>query len=311
MVSQVPFEYMYLVYIDVMKKLLQAWIQGKFSRETKLSGRAITVINKRILSLQKYYPSDFARRPRCLELYSKYKATELRQFLLYIGPAILHDLLYDRVYKHFLFLHTAIRILASTSPSKKYLRFAERVLEKFVLQCQYLYDITFNSYNVHGLLHLTDDVRCLGNLDSFSAFPYENNMSIFRKFCRKANQLLKQIFNRMKEIQTHGSAKAYTVDTSVRVFMLYTNDSNCLQYRKIIFNNLLFGTNLRDNCCILKDGSVCIVFEIFKDGNSYRLGIKNFLVVDNFYTVGISSSDLQIYKCAALADKVSHFCKGL
>ncbi|KAM0736975.1 hypothetical protein ACS0PU_000068 [Formica fusca] len=304
MVSQVPFEYMHLVCIGVMKKLFQAWVQGKFSRETKLSGRAITVINTKILSLQEYCPSDFARRPRSLELYSKYKVTELRQFLLYTGPAILHDLLDDRVYKHFLFLHITIRILASTSPSKQYLRFAECALQKFVLQCQHLYGITFYSYNVHGLLHLTDDVRCLGSLDSFSAFPYENNMSTFRKFCRKSNQPLQQMFNRMKEIQKHESTN--TVETSVRVFIPYTNDTNCLRYRKITFNHLLLSTNLRDNCCILKDGSICIVCNIFKNGNSYRLGIKKFLQVDNFYTVGILSSDLQIYKCAALTDKVSH-----
>ncbi|XP_029674788.1 uncharacterized protein LOC115242542 [Formica exsecta] len=71
MVYKVLFEYMHLVCIGVMKKLFQAWVQGKFSRETKLSGRAITVINTKILSLQEYCPSDFARRPRSLELYSK------------------------------------------------------------------------------------------------------------------------------------------------------------------------------------------------------------------------------------------------
>ncbi|XP_071576474.1 uncharacterized protein [Temnothorax nylanderi] len=305
MVSQVPFESMHLVNIGVMKKLFQAWVQGKFSRETKLSKRIITIINTRIQSLQEYCPSDFARRPRSLELYSKYKATELRQFLLYTGPAILYGLLDDIVYKHFLFLHTAIRILASTSPREQYLCFAERALQKFVLHCPHLYGARFNSYNVHGLLHLTDDVRRFGALDTFSAFPYESNMSIFRKFCRKANQPLQQMFNRMKELQTHGSAESHKDETCVRVFIPY-NNGNRIQYRKIAFNNFLFSTNLRDNCCILKDGCICIISDIFKDGNSYRLNVKKFLEVDNFYNVGISSSHLQIYKCAALADDVSH-----
>jgi len=39
MVSQVPFEYMHLVCLGVMKKLLSAWIQVKYSRISKLSGR--------------------------------------------------------------------------------------------------------------------------------------------------------------------------------------------------------------------------------------------------------------------------------
>lgn len=55
------------------------------------------------------------------------------------------------------------------------------------------------------------------------------------------------------------------VDTSVRVFMPYTNDINQIRYHKITWNNLLLSTNLRDNCCILKDGSICIVFNIFEE----------------------------------------------
>lgn len=38
MVSQVPFEYMHLVCLGVMKKLLLAWVYGKYSRLSKLSG---------------------------------------------------------------------------------------------------------------------------------------------------------------------------------------------------------------------------------------------------------------------------------
>lgn len=306
MVTQVPFEYMHLVCIGVMKKLLLGWIKGKYSRETKLSSRAITVINERIHSLQEYCPSEFARRPRSLEICSKYKATELRQILLYIGPALFHDLLHESAYKHFLFLHTAIRILASKCPSRQHLRLAECAIQKFVLRTERLYGSTFNSYNVHGLLHLTDDVRCLGSLDSFSAFPYESNMSIFRRYCRKANQPLQQIFNRIKEKQAHGSTKVHNVETYVRVFMPYTKDTNSRRYQKIKFNNILLSIRNRDNCCILNDGSICIITDIFNDDCSYYLSVKKFLQVANLYDVGISSSDLQVYTCAALADEVSH-----
>lgn len=42
-VSQVPFEYMHLVCLGVTKKLLSAWVHGKYSRLSKLSGRSISV----------------------------------------------------------------------------------------------------------------------------------------------------------------------------------------------------------------------------------------------------------------------------
>ncbi|XP_026829622.1 uncharacterized protein LOC113562958 [Ooceraea biroi] len=43
MITQVPFEYMHLVCLGVMKKLLSAWVCGKYTRLTKLSGRSIMI----------------------------------------------------------------------------------------------------------------------------------------------------------------------------------------------------------------------------------------------------------------------------
>ncbi|XP_036141155.1 uncharacterized protein LOC118645023 isoform X1 [Monomorium pharaonis] len=161
MVSQVPFEYMHLVCLGVVKKLLSA-----------------------LNVLKRYCPSEFARRPRSLNMCLKFKATEFRQFLLYTGPVVMFGILDERLYKHFLFLHAAIRILMFNSLSERYYSFAELALQKFVLRSPNLYGPMFNSYNVYGLLHLTDDVRRFGTLDSFSAFPYENNMS-FQKILSK------------------------------------------------------------------------------------------------------------------------------
>ncbi|XP_070169777.1 uncharacterized protein [Polyergus mexicanus] len=217
MVSQVPFEYMHLVCLGVMKKLLSAWIYGKYSRLSKLSGRSISIMCARLNTLKEYCPSNFSRRPRSLDACSKYKATEFRQFLLYTGIVVTYGILDDQLYKHFLFLHVAIRILVSNSPSKLQLRFAELALQKFVQRSKNLYGSTFNSYNVHGLLHLTNDVRHLGKLDSFSAFPYENNMTIFRKYCRKPGLSLQQFFNRMAEIEIHGTNQNRDNDSSIHV----------------------------------------------------------------------------------------------
>lgn len=303
MTSQVPFEYMHLVCLGVMKKLLSAWVFGKYSRLSKLSGSSISTMNTRLNILRDYCPSDFARRPRPLGVCSKYKATEYRQFLLYTGPVILYGLLNEQLYKHFLFLHTAVRILVSNSPSRQNLSFAELALQKFVLRCENLYGATFNSYNVHGILHITDDVRRFGNLDSFSAFPYENNMKIFRKYCRKPSLTLQQFFNRMIETRIH-STRNCDVDSSVRVSMPRNNDANCtsLQYSKIQFNKISLGTNVRDNCCILRNGSICVVSNIIVHNNSYRLVVKRFLEVRDFYNVGIVSSSLQVYKCATFSE---------
>ncbi|XP_067217093.1 uncharacterized protein [Linepithema humile] len=239
MVSQVPFEYMHLVCLGVVKKLLSAWIHGKYSRLTKLSARSISHISTRLKTLATYCPSNFARRPRSLDAYTKYKATEYRQFLMYTGPVVTYGILDQEVYTHFLFLHAAVRILVSTSPSKTYLNFADLALRKFVNRCDDLYGPTFYSYNVHGLIHLTNDVRQLGSLDSFSAFPYENNMAVFRRYCRKSGSVLQQISNRVAEMEVHAAIDYCNIDSSIHVSMRHNVGPlpcniapNCNQYRK-------------------------------------------------------------------------------
>lgn len=62
---------------------------------------------------------------------------------------------------------------------------------------------------------------------------------------------------------THGNCDNRKIDSSIRVSILHNNDgSNRLQYRKIQFNGMLLSIDERDNCCILHDGSICIVFNI-------------------------------------------------
>lgn len=173
-------------------------------------------------------------------------------------------------------------------------------MQKFVQRCEHFYGSNFSIYNVHGLLHLVNDVRHFGNLDSFSAFPYENNMSIFRKYCRKPGQFFQQFFNRMREKEFHGTNDNCDTNSSIRVFIQRSAVGEHPRYCKIMFNRILFSVDMRDNCCLLRDGSVCIIFDIVMDNNSYFLVVKKFLEIGDFYNIGISSSSVQIYKCSML-----------
>jgi hypothetical protein len=60
-VLQTLFEYMHLICLGVMKKILSAWVYGKYSRLSKLSGRSISIMYARLNNLKEYCPSDFAR----------------------------------------------------------------------------------------------------------------------------------------------------------------------------------------------------------------------------------------------------------
>ncbi|XP_066596597.1 uncharacterized protein [Prorops nasuta] len=302
MVTGVPFEYMHLVCLGVTKRVLSAWISGKFSASSKISTASLKILSDRCKILAKFCPSEFARRPRSLDYFLKFKATEFRQFLLYTGLIITYSIVDASIYKHFLFLQCAIRILSLSSPSSFYINFAEMCLRKFVCRCSEIYGPAFISYNVHGLLHLANDVRNLGSLDSFSAFPYENSMIFFRKYCRKPDLTLEQFCRRINEIEVNGSIDKCS--RSVSKFTQRGATGNRRGFSKIEFKGFHLSTEERDNCCLLSDNSVCIIVDIHCSENSYFLLVKKFQEITDFYDIGIKSSELGIYKCCSLSDKI-------
>jgi len=187
-VSQTPHDYMHLVCLGLMKKIFEALIEGKFQPK-KLLPEVISRISSRLITLAEYCPKEFSRKPRSLDYLHRFKATEYRQFLLYTGPTIMLDLFgEDKRMKHFLKLHYAIQILVSLNErSISEINMAEDILRKFVSESVDIYGRRFLSYNTHGLLHLANDARNFGPLDHFSCFPFENNMTFFRKMVRKSS----------------------------------------------------------------------------------------------------------------------------
>lgn len=101
MVSHVPLEYMHLICLGVMKKLLTMWTFGK--PQMNLKSKEIIDINRQLLSIVECTPNEFARRPRSLKEFKRWKATELRFFLLlYAGSVILKGNIENGRYINFL-----------------------------------------------------------------------------------------------------------------------------------------------------------------------------------------------------------------
>lgn len=121
MVSQFPLDYMHLICLGVMKKLISFWIRGK--KNIRMSDSSIATANDRLLSLKNLTPKELLRTSKSLHKFDRFKATEFRQILFYSGPIIFFNCLDSKKYDHFLSLSIAIRILASkTSSTYFYLR---------------------------------------------------------------------------------------------------------------------------------------------------------------------------------------------
>ena len=115
MVSCFPHDYMHLVCLGVVLKLLDLWMGSAGPRHCRISAGQCSIISDRLTGLRAFVPSEFARKPRGLTERQRWKATELRPFLLYTGPVVLRDVLADEVYNNFMLLSVAIRVLASPS----------------------------------------------------------------------------------------------------------------------------------------------------------------------------------------------------
>lgn len=197
-ISNTPLDYMHLICLGIVKKLILLWIKGPFS--IRLSRRAINRILYLLILLRCTTPSDFVRKPRSLKDVKQWKAVEFRNFLLYTEPVVLKYTLKKELYYHFLTLHTTITILVRPDLCQKELiDYAEALLKNFVLFFEILYGKQYITHNVHNLLHLCCDVRIFGPLDNFSAFRFENYMMTIKRRLRKYVKPLQQLIKRYSE----------------------------------------------------------------------------------------------------------------
>lgn len=158
-------------------------------------------------------PSEFARQPRGLEELDRWKATEFWQFLLYTGPVVLKNVLSSERYYHFLSLTVAISIMLKSDESTRnaYLQYAHELISHFVIRCADLYGKYFSVYNVHGLIHLHEDVRHFNcSLNDISSFPFENHLQQIKKHVWSGKNPLAQVTRWLSEIEYANGNKSKT-----------------------------------------------------------------------------------------------------
>jgi hypothetical protein len=122
----------------------------------RLPSWKIKELSKLTLNLKSSFACEFVRKPRQLEDILRWKATELRTFLLYIGPVILKVILTDSCFKNFMSLNIAMIILLSPNYGSL-IDYAQKLLNYFVQTFEQIYGQYLMSHNIHGLLHLVED----------------------------------------------------------------------------------------------------------------------------------------------------------
>lgn len=271
--------------------------------------------------LRNFIPSDFARKPRSLIEYNKWKATELRQWLLYSGPVILRtafpDQEKDNMLHHFVMLHVAVQILINKRLLNDYKSYSRELLLLFVKKMILLYGRQMVPHNVHNLIHLVDDVEIYGVLDNFSAFPFESSMQPLKKLIRKGDEPLSQVVKRMSErdgILLKGDCwpKQDGCEAEHENGPLLQNCTSP-QYSVIRLKSFtLSTTRKKDSCCLMEDSTIVRIVNICCIENpiaTKQLVIigQEFVGLTDLYEVPCRSSVLGIYKAKSISKKLSHW----
>ncbi|KAG8238408.1 hypothetical protein J437_LFUL011595 [Ladona fulva] len=302
MVSRFAYEYMHLVCLGVMRKLLLAWMKG--SLNVRMQARKINLLNERIVGIAKLMPLEFARKPRVMQEVMRWKATEFRMFLVYTGPYLLEGILSSSLFKHFLALHYAIRILLSSDLVN--LDYGRTLLKYFVKKYEVLYGRESMTYNVHGLLHLADDCRVHGSLDRFSAFKFESKLYQIKRLVRNPNLPLPQIVRQLHEQsffpqRVHAMQREILRENKVSHRTL-PFDLEGPGYSHYPLNNATVSDKAPNNCVVMKSGEIVVVGIISsRNGKIYVVG-KPFENTSSFYERPAPSYNTGIHLASNLLD---------
>ena len=129
LVSRFNLDYMHLVCLGVMRRLLNMWKKGPL--KSRLSAKLITQLSERLCNFKFILPKEFSRKPRSLQELNRWKATEFRQFLLYTGPVMFKGFLNNTMYQHFLLFSTAMSCCFSTNHCYHYAEYFRKLLTQF------------------------------------------------------------------------------------------------------------------------------------------------------------------------------------
>jgi hypothetical protein len=302
-VSQFGLDYMHMVCLGVVRRLLLYWKGPTGPLQVRLGSRAVSELSQKLLALSHHIPCDFARRPRSVTEVLRWKATEFRQFLLYTGSVVLRDVLPKTLFQHFMLLSVAITILACPKFASSFCDYANDLLVLFVSEAERLYGKEMYVYNVHCLIHLASDVKNLGTVDEFSAFPFENKLGQLKKMIRKPQYVLQQLVFRLAEkqqfrpelLKDHLSG-APVLKTEHINGPLLSGYRSYRPYRWLQTDKYVIALSVGNNCVFTSDGNPVLVKNILESNGTITLLYEKFVTVEDDFTYPLPSSKLGIYK---------------
>lgn len=252
--------------------------------KVRLTKSFMTNVSNILVAAASFIPSEFSRKTRSLDELSRFKATELRLLLLYVLPVVLIGMP-EEIYKHFLLLHCAMRILAcpETVKSRDIVKYSKTLICIFVENCGALYGDAFISFNVHNLIHLPDEAMRFGPIDHFSCFFFEKKLQKITNMVRPGRHPLSQLANRIMEKRSIPSVIQPLISLSQELpFKIVKEHTTPLtpfltvigqmrvskQIESIVYRKIRLSIKSPDNCVILKTGKPVVIENLIQMNNN-------------------------------------------
>ena len=306
-VGSFPLDYMHLVCLGVVRRMIMLWLKGPL--KCRISASQTAMISEKLIACRSHMPREFGRKPRSLHEVSQWKATEFRQFLLYSGLVVLIDILPEQFYANFKMLFVSMTILLSPSmcANSENCKYVEELLKVFVTNFSSLYGKSSIVYNVHSLIHLPQDARKYGALDNISSFPYETFLGKLKRSVRRPHNPVAQVVRRVHEIQQSWILKKTESKSNLKKQHssgpLPRHMDICIssQFKAYFHNGMFISSTLGNNCfevngkvvlvrniCVSEHGDVIVICEPYKE-------------VSSFFQYPLDSKDLGIYRVSDLS----------
>ncbi|CAF4153181.1 unnamed protein product [Rotaria sp. Silwood2] len=190
--QQSVFDYFHLVFEIHFRFLLTEWYD-----RIKQNATVIVLINKYLDEI--CYPHSFNRQPRGFQNYSKWKASELRCFMIYTALPVLVKLrlnipnCFPEVnISHFSFLFIYVRVLRHFDDRNE-IKDMPKFIHVYLRHFASLYGSCKELFSVHCLVHLWQQVEQHGGLAYHSLYASESCLQVFQKLAHGSIVLAEQM----------------------------------------------------------------------------------------------------------------------
>ncbi len=144
-----------------------------------------------------------------------------------------------------------------------YCDYAEKLLIFFVTNFAKIYGSEFLVYNTHSLIHLAQDARKYGALDSVSCFPFENYLGHLKRMVRRPQNPVEQIVRRVDEKQTFNRDSKGSSALEEHLKQPHFSGptppgfSTCTQFKQCQYKGMTISCSPGNNCFEINSSCPC------------------------------------------------------